>query len=107
MIAAALLAPLVKGAAVVSLALAVTWGVYNAGQRAERAKCDAGALRAELAAARADLDAARRAAQNAEALGQKLSELETQNRELADEIASTAGACVASQSDVDRLRRVK
>jgi hypothetical protein len=89
------------------LSLALLWGVYNAGERSERSKCDAAVVRAELDAARADLDAAKRAAANAEALAQSLADQENTNRGLADEIATTADACRATGDDIIRLRRVK
>jgi hypothetical protein len=107
MIVAALLAPLAKGAAIVSFALAATWSVFNAGQRAERAKCDAGALRAELAAAHADLDAARRAAETAAVLSQKLTDVERKNRELADEAARLAKSCPLGPDDRRRLLDIR
>lgn len=99
--------PFGRALGVLALALALTWGVYNAGQRAERTKCDAAAVRAELAAARADLDAARRAAQNAEALGHMLADLEKRNRELADEIDLLPGRCALSPDDARRLLSIR
>ena len=44
------LSPFGRALGAMLAALALLWGVYNAGQRAERAKCDAGEVRAELAA---------------------------------------------------------
>ena len=102
-----LLSPLGRALGALVAVVALAWGIYAAGEHAERAKCEAGALRAELAVVRADLDAAHRAAQNAKALSHMLSELDKKNQELADEIASSPDGCRASQSDVDRLRRLK
>lgn len=72
-----------------------------------RALCNEAAARAELMSVRRDLDTAHEAQARAAGQAVALREAERINEELADEIAALPDDCVADDSHIKRLLRIR
>jgi hypothetical protein len=79
------------------------------GYASARADCKDATLRTELAQARADLRNAQNAALQAREIGDRLSQSEAKNMELAHELAQrpVIDDCRADDGDVERLRAIR
>jgi hypothetical protein len=87
---------------------ALAWAYWKGAAHAG-ARCEAAALRAQIAVLHADLSAAQRAADQAADLGARLRVVETRNMELAHELAKSVSPdeCRLNDDLARRLRAIQ
>lgn len=106
---AVLATPLARWAGLTLVAVAALAWAYWKGAAHASGRCEAAALRAQIAVLHADLAAAQRAATEAADLGARLRVVETRNMELAHELAKSVSPdeCRLNDDLARRLRAIK